>query len=988
MIQQAIVVVDRDLNLLYVNKAAERLSGWKAEEALGRPVTEFMIAPPEWVEARRRIFETGEPWSDEITIPRGDGTAFCAEVDGSPLLSETGEIIGLIAVASDITERKREEEASRESEERYYSLFENMTEGFALLEVIFDADGKPQDLRYLAVNPAHERRTGLKAEDVIGRTILELFPAATSISLDPALRVMAGEPLRLEERFQPLDRWFEISVFKVDERRLAAAFQDITERKQAEEALRESEQRWRGLFETMREGFILAEVVFDEDGCPVDQRCLDVNHALEQIVGLKREEMVGRTYREVFPAGDLGAWGDPVVRALTGESVHFEWYGAGTGHNYEIFLHSPCSGQIAAFVVNVDERLRAQQTLRESEERLRRACKAGRIGLYEWNSTTDVAYANPEVEEIFGLEAGLPASFKTWMAGVHPEDRERMTDVAELIEQAHAEKRPLPRESEYRIVRPDGKLVWIQTKDVVAVEDGDVVVRGAVVDVTECKRMEDALRESEDRLRRAVRSGRIGLFEWNASRNIEFLSREAYDLFGYDAENPANFEQLFSRVHPDERAAAEAEFAKLLERARGGERDISDLYQHRVVHDDDTTHWLEARATVDLEGGNIVMRGTVRDITEQKQAEEQLERLRSEFYGVVSHELKTPLTVIKGTAAVGLSRLAFDDQGETRELFNTISDQSDRLAEMVNNLLDMTRIEAGTFAVEAHETDIADVVTEAVRSFQRAGYGHRIEVRLNRRLPRIKADKRRVVQVLSNLLDNAAKFSPSHRPVTIHAKQDGDSVVFSVRDRGMGIAADKLPLLFKKYSQLSETSRGGTGLGLWISASVIEAHGGRIWAESAGPNKGATFSFTLSKLGAAEPHETDAVGSHSLSILAVDDEPSILRFVERFLTVSGHRVVTTTDPFQVRGLVETEEPDVLVLDMKMPGKSGVEVLQEIREFSEVPVVIITATDNEQEVAQARSFKGVTWLPKPFAPDELLRHVTIAGERSRRSRARS
>ena len=112
------------------------------------------------------------------------------------------------------------------------------------------------------------------------------------------------------------------------------------------------------------------------------------------------------------------------------------------------------------------------------------------------------------------------------------------------------------------------------------------------------------------------------------------------------------------------------------------------------------------------------------------------------------------------------------------------------------------------------------------------------------------------------------------------------------------------------------------------------------------------------------------------------------RFVERFLTVSGHRVVTTTDPFQVRGLVETEEPDVLVLDMKMPGKSGVEVLQEIREFSEVPVVIITATDNEQEVAQARSYKGVTWLPKPFAPEELLDHVTAAGERFRRSRTPS
>lgn len=213
--------------------------------------------------------------------------------------------------------------------------------------------------------------------------------------------------------------------------------------------------------------------------------------------------------------------------------------------------------------------------------------------------------------------------------------------------------------------------------------------------------------------------------------------------------------------------------------------------------------------------------------------------------------------------------------------------------------------------------------------------------------------------------------------------EDGDSVVVRVRDAGVGIAPEKLPLLFNKFSQAQQAKEKGTGLGLWISESIIKAHGGRIWAESDGPGKGSTFSFTVPAFGAAERNEEGRVVG--LRVLAVDDEPSILRFVDRFLTVAGHQVVTTTDPLQVCGLVEADEPDVLVLDMKMPGKSGVEILEEIRRFSQVPVVVITATENEQEIARARSYPGVSWLPKPFAPEELLEHVRSASRQRQRSK---
>ncbi len=292
------------------------------------------------------------------------------------------------------------------------------------------------------------------------------------------------------------------------------------------------------------------------------------------------------------------------------------------------------------------------------------------------------------------------------------------------------------------------------------------------------------------------------------------------------------------------------------------------------------------------------------DITRRKAAEEQLERLRSEFYGVISHELKTPLTAIKGSAAMAITARTFPDTNEARELFETISDQCDRLTEMVTNLLDMTRIEAGTFSVDTRETDLAETIADALAIFKRAGYTHQTRVTLPAGLPTVRADRRRIVQVLTNLLTNAAKFSPPGLPIGITAEEQGGQVVVRLRDQGAGITPEKLPLLFQKFSQASRTEGRGTGLGLWISSSIVGAHGGRIWAESEGPDKGSTFSFTLPAFGAVE--RVEALPVASLRVLAVDDEPSILRFVERFLTVAGHQVVTTTDPFAVRALVEAE----------------------------------------------------------------------------------
>lgn len=232
----------------------------------------------------------------------------------------------------------------------------------------------------------------------------------------------------------------------------------------------------------------------------------------------------------------------------------------------------------------------------------------------------------------------------------------------------------------------------------------------------------------------------------------------------------------------------------------------------------------------------------IQDMTPLQEAE----RLRNEFLGMVTHELRTPITVIKGSSAYALRRPALSK--ENRELFQMILEHAERLNELVNNLLDMTRIEAGALPVRPEAIDLSDVIMEAVQAFKDGGNLNTVELRLPQSLPSVNADRRRVLQVFSNLLSNAAKASPPEAAIIVEAGKNAAGLTVRIEDSGRGISTDDLPHLFKKFAQLpgsQDRKVSGSGLGLAICKGIIEAHGGRIWAESGGAGKGAAFSFTL-----------------------------------------------------------------------------------------------------------------------------------------------
>ncbi len=231
---------------------------------------------------------------------------------------------------------------------------------------------------------------------------------------------------------------------------------------------------------------------------------------------------------------------------------------------------------------------------------------------------------------------------------------------------------------------------------------------------------------------------------------------------------------------------------------------------------------------------------------------EEVEKMKSEFLGVISHELRTPLTVIKGSAATILGSGYPYDERETEEFFRIIDEQADRMRDLINNLLDVTRIDAGSLSVSPEPLDIMDSLEEAHAVFVESGYHQEIEISAPPEPVVVHADRRRVVQALNNLLSNAGKYSAETAGIIITVERDEESATVHVSDQGRGISPASLPHIFKKYYQVRGEQNGnslGSGLGLAICKGIVEAHGGRIWAVSAGEGQGSTFSFTLPTAG-------------------------------------------------------------------------------------------------------------------------------------------
>ena len=376
---------------------------------------------------------------------------------------------------------------------------------------------------------------------------------------------------------------------------------------------------------------------------------------------------------------------------------------------------------------------------------------------------------------------------------------------------------------------------------------------------------------------------------------------------------------------------------------------------------------------------------TLQDMAEVRE----LERLRAEFLAMVSHELRIPLSSIKGSATTILDSVADLDPAVVRQFVRIMRDQADNMNALVSDLLDVARIETGALPVNPEPAEVAALVDRARNAFRNAGGRNHLEIDVDPDLPLVSADRRRIVQVLVNLLTNAARHSPESSAIRVSAVREGLFVAVSVSDEGRGIPAKRLPDLFRKFSVAQSGEPGGdTGLGLAICQGIVEAHGGRIRAESDGPGLGARFTFTLptveeagsggasavpARLSREEPGES----GDPVRVLVVDDDPNDLRYVRDTLVNAGYLPVVTGDPEEALRIMEAERPALALLDLMLPDSDGIELMQAILAVADVPVIFLSAYGREEQIARALEMGADDYVVKPFSPTELAARIKAA-----------
>ena len=370
---------------------------------------------------------------------------------------------------------------------------------------------------------------------------------------------------------------------------------------------------------------------------------------------------------------------------------------------------------------------------------------------------------------------------------------------------------------------------------------------------------------------------------------------------------------------------------------------------------------------------------------------EELERLRAEFLGLVSHELRAPLTSIKGSAATALNAEPELDPAEMREFFRIIDEQADHMRGLIGDLLDVGRIDSGTLSVHPEPAEVAGLVDRARNTFLSGGGRHSVSIDLPPDLPPAMADRRRIVQVLNNLFSNASRHAPESSPIRVTAVREGVHVSITVADEGRGVAPERLPHLFRKHTGLAggdrEGALGAAGLGLAICKGLVEAHGGRIRAASGGAGQGTEVTFTLpvaevagegaaAGLAPARP-PAPRDGPEQIPILVVDDDPKTLRYVRDALAGSEYAPLVTGDPEEVPGLIRTERPRLVLLDLMLPGTDGIELMERIPELADLPVIFISGYGRDETIARALEAGATDYIVKPFSPMELTARIRAA-----------
>jgi PAS domain S-box-containing protein len=528
--------------------------------------------------------------------------------------------------------------------------------------------------------------------------------------------------------------------------------------------------------------------------------------------------------------------------------------------------------------------------------------------------------------------------------------------------------------------------VYTPTRDATGTPDGWVAV---VLDITERRRMEGALAESEQRFRQLAEN--INEVFWMTdphTTQLLYISPAYERVWGRSCqslyENPRSFMEA---VHPEDRERVQSD---VLERQSQGEQIDK---EYRVVRPDGSIRWVRDRAfpVKDAAGHFYRLVGIIDDFTERKHAEEALKeasRRKDEFLATLAHELRNPLAPIRN--AVQVFRMTDLADPQLRSTLDIIDRQVQQMVRLIDDLLDISRITTGKLQLRKERIELSAAIQTALEAARPAidGHAHELTLTLPSGTTYLNADPIRLAQVFSNLLNNAAKYTEKGGHIWLTAERQGKEIVVSVRDTGIGIAAEHLPNLFEMFSQITpalERSQGGLGIGLALVRGLVELHGGSVEARSAGPGRGSEFTVRLPIVDAAVQARQEPGGETSKSsagpkyrILVADDLRDSVDSLALMLQFAGHDIQIAYDGLEAVQTAAAFRPDVVVLDIGMPKMNGYEVAHHIRQQpwgKEMLLIALTGWGQEEDKRRAFEAGFDHHLTKPVGAAALEKLLT-------------